>query len=68
MGLLPGELGVFTLGDAGRIFFEGENSDQWHYAAGGGLWIDWVDTYAISVAVAQGDEETLVYFSLGFQF
>jgi hypothetical protein len=36
--LLPGDLGVFGLADAGRVYLSGESSDTWHSAFGGGLW------------------------------
>ena len=37
--LVPAELGLLGLGDAGRVFLSGETSDRWHGAVGGGLWI-----------------------------
>src|SRR2546428_4963541 len=37
--LVPTELGLFGLGDAGRVFLSGETSDRWHAGAGGGLWL-----------------------------
>src|SRR5439155_902724 len=37
--LLPEELGVFGLADAGRVYLAGETSDRWHAAVGGGLWV-----------------------------
>src|SRR2546428_2636642 len=37
--LVPTELGLFGLGDAGRVFLSGETSDRWHGAAGGGPWV-----------------------------
>src|SRR2546428_2281196 len=37
--LVPTELGLFGLGDAGRVFLAGETSDRWHGAAGGGALI-----------------------------
>jgi len=41
-GRLPfGDLGIFGLVDAGRVWIPGESSDRWHAAAGGGLWLAW---------------------------
>jgi hypothetical protein len=37
--LLPLDVGVFGLWDAGRVWYEGEVSDRWHDAWGGGPWL-----------------------------
>jgi hypothetical protein len=67
--ILPGNFGVFGLADAGRVFLEGESSDRWHTAYGGGIWLSWLDrAYTVSVAVAKGEERTGVYFQGGFGF
>jgi len=67
--LLPGELGVFGLGDAGRVYLSGETSDRWHAAAGGGLWLAFLNRANIlSVAAAHGDEGTRIYARAGFAF
>lgn len=67
--LLPGDLGVFGLADVGRVYLDGETSDRWHDAHGGGLWVAFVDrAYTMSVAVARGEEETGVYLKAGFMF
>ncbi len=67
--LLPNELGVFGLADAGRVFVSGQTSDQWHAAAGGGLWIAFLSRANIlSVAVAHSVEGTRVYVRTGFAF
>jgi hypothetical protein len=36
--LVPGEIGVFGLADAGRVYLDGEESDRWHSGFGGGLY------------------------------
>ena len=67
--LLPGELGLFGLADAGRVYLDGESSDSWHSALGGGVWIAFLDrANTISVAYAKGRERGGVYMSLGFMF
>lgn len=66
---LPGEMGVFGLGDIGRVFYEGENSNTWHTAAGGGIWLSFLKReYCLSVAVAKCDEKTSLYVRAGFVF
>ena len=67
--VLPGDFGVFGLADAGRVFVNGETSDRWHTAYGGGIWLSWLDrAYTISIAVAKGEEKTGFYFQGGFGF
>jgi len=67
--LVPGELGVFGLGDAGRVYVSGETSDRWHAAAGGGLWFAFLSrANTVSVAAAHSVEGTRVYVRAGFPF
>ena len=67
--VLPGELGIFALADAGRVFLDGESSDAWHSALGGGLWVAFLDrANTISVAYGRGRERGGVYVNLGFMF
>ena len=67
--ILPGELGIFGLADAGRVYASGERSSEWHTGFGGGLWIAPLKrTNTISLAVARGRERTGVYIRSGFLF
>jgi hypothetical protein len=67
--LLPGQIGLFGLGDVGRVFLEGEDSDRWHWAAGGGVWVSFVaQRMTLTVAVAASDERTSVYFRTGWAY
>ena len=67
--VIPGDFGVFGLGDVGRVYLEGESSDVWHGAAGGGVWFSFLDrANTMSVAVAKSDERTAVYVRAGFGF
>jgi hypothetical protein len=67
--VLPATVGIFGLADAGRVFFEGESSDKWHYAAGGGLWFAFLDpANTFSVALARGEGRTGLYLRAGFMF
>jgi hypothetical protein len=67
--VLPAEIGVFGLADAGRVFLAGEESDKWHAAAGGGLSIAWLHrAFTVSAAVASGEERTSVYIQAGYGF
>ncbi len=71
VGFLPvGDLGVFGLADAGRVWVGGEASDRWHAAAGGGLWFAWHHNRAniVSLAAARSPERTAIYARAGFMF
>jgi hypothetical protein len=66
---VPGRFGVFGLGDVGRVYVEGESSDVWHAAGGGGIWASFFDpANTISLALARSAERTGVYFKVGFGF
>ena len=70
-GRLPfGDIGIFGLGDAGRVWTDGEASDRWHAAAGGGVWVAWQHRRAntVSIAAARSPERTAVYVRAGFMF
>ncbi len=67
--ILPGDFGVFGLGDIGRVYLEGESSDRWHGAAGGGIWFSFLSrANTLSLAVARGEERTGFYMRAGFGF
>ncbi|MFN0181818.1 MAG: BamA/TamA family outer membrane protein [Gemmatimonadales bacterium] len=67
--LVPGEFGVYGLGDIGRAFARGETSDRWHTAAGGGLWFAFLDRRStMTVTYAASDERARWYLQAGFHF
>jgi hypothetical protein len=67
--IFPGELGVLACTDVGRVFLDGESSDDWHWSAGGGIWFaPFVRTNAISMTVSGSPEEVLFYLRQGFHF
>jgi len=66
---VPADLGVFGLGDAGRVYLSGERSDRWHSSVGGGLWISFLNRgNTVSVAGAHSVEGTRVYVRAGFAY
>jgi hypothetical protein len=67
--VLPAEVGIFGLADAGRVWFEGETSDEWHEAFGGGLWVAFLSrANTLTAAVARGEGRTAVYVRAGFAY
>jgi hypothetical protein len=67
--LVPTNVGIFGLADAGRVFFSGETSDRWHRAVGGGFWIAPVDRRnTVAFYAARSEGRTAYYFHAGFLF
>jgi hypothetical protein len=66
--IVKGDLGVLALADVGRVFVDGEESDTWHSAWGGGLWFSFLShRYTVNLTYARGEEGSL-YLGLGFPF
>jgi hypothetical protein len=67
--ILPGEIGIFGLADAGRVYFSSETSDRWHTAFGGGVWLSLLQyTTLLHFAIAVSDERTGFYLGTGMAF
>ncbi len=67
--VMPGEIGLFGLGDIGRVFLERETSDVWHGAAGGGIWIALLSrANTITFAYAASEDLDRVYIQAGWAF
>lgn len=66
---LPGEIGVLALADGGRVWWEDEDSDRWHGAAGGGLWFAFLDRAGtVALTLASGTERTTFNLQAGFAY
>jgi hypothetical protein len=64
--LAPADFGVLGLADVGRVFLDGEESDRWHAAGGGGIWASFLDrAYMVRLSVAKSSERTAVYLGIG---
>jgi hemolysin activation/secretion protein len=69
MLVVPTDVGVFGLTDVGRVYLDGESSDAWHTAVGGGIWLGFLGrANTITAAVASSSERTGVYLAAGFGF
>ncbi len=67
--IVPGNFGVFVLGDIGRVYLKGEDSQKWHPAYGGGVFFSVLDvSTTFSLAAAVCEERTSAYFKMGFSF
>ncbi|MGH7581372.1 MAG: hypothetical protein ACREM9_14415, partial [Gemmatimonadales bacterium] len=64
--LAPADFGVLGLADVGRVFLDGEDSDRWHAAGGGGIWMSFLDrAYMLRLSVAKSSEHTAFYLAIG---
>jgi hypothetical protein len=59
-------VGVYALGDAGRVYVDGDSPGGWHTGYGGGLSFE-VLNRSLAVSVAHG-ESTTVYVHFGMPF
>jgi len=65
--VLPLRVGVIGLVDAGRVWVDGDPSDKWHTAAGGGLFVRVNATQLAGHALlVHGDEGNKFYVNIGF--
>ncbi len=67
--LVPGEFGLFSTADAGRVLYDKDpdNADKWHTSIGGGFWLSFLQRQqTLSVAVVKGDDLTGIYLRAGF--
>ncbi|QIA06949.1 BamA/TamA family outer membrane protein [Draconibacterium halophilum] len=66
--LLTGELGVILFDDIGRVWLDGEKSDDWHNGYGGGIWLSPFKMAIVTATLNKSSEETLVQFNFSFLF
>jgi hypothetical protein len=63
------DVGVHGIASTGRVWVDGEDSDEWHNGFGGGLWIlPPAFGKPLSVSLVRGEDETRTYVRLGFPF
>ncbi len=66
---LPFSMGIFGGFDYGRVWLDGEDSDKWHTAVGGGLFFAPFDILAVNFSYFRGDGEVNRFsFGGGFFF
>ena len=67
--VIPTEVGVLALADVGRVFVEGEDSNEWHPGYGGGLWLGILNRQnVLTIAVAESEGRVGLYIRMGFVF
>ena len=65
---LPVRFGIMGSFDYGRVWQDEENSDRWHYAYGGGLWISPFETLLLSLGYHVSDVDQRFELHMGFFF
>jgi outer membrane protein assembly factor BamA len=70
--VVPGQQGFFGFYDAGRVYVEGEDSDEFHAAVGGGFWMSFLTRASVAfigVAKPVKDKEgNRIIAGFGFPF
>ena len=67
--LVPLWVGISGFVETGRVFIDGEESDRWHNAIGGGMWFSIIKPeYLVSFSLARSKDEVAFYTTLGFMF
>lgn len=67
--LVPTEVGLLVLGDAGRVWLDGDSPGGWHSDAGGGIWFAPVSReFTFSFSVAGSVDGVFVNGGVGFGF
>lgn len=61
-------LGVFGGFDYGRVWLQGEDSNSWHSATGGGLWLNAINMISLQTSYFKGKETGRFTFGIGFTF
>lgn len=67
--ILPMEIGLLGLADAGRVWYRGESEGAWHEDFGAGIWISILErSEGISVGFAKGNERRRIWLTIGTPF
>ncbi|WP_397299787.1 metallophosphoesterase [Nonlabens ulvanivorans] len=67
-GLIPLQMGLFAGADVGRVWVDGEFSDQWHNDFGGGFWVNSAEAIGANFNFFHGDDGLRFSFQVGFSF
>jgi hypothetical protein len=69
--LVPTDVGVYGLVDAGRVFLDGRSPGGWHTGVGGGIWVAPLrrsNGLVLTLTMARSEGRTGTYFRAGFPF
>jgi hypothetical protein len=67
--IIPGQWGIHTFIESGRVFVNGRDSDKWHSSYGGGLWISYLERmFNLSATAAHSAEGFRFWFGTSMMF
>ncbi|MDZ7659019.1 BamA/TamA family outer membrane protein [Fodinibius sp.] len=66
--LFPADVGILGFFDNGRVWINGETSNDWHQGYGGGIWINPFKKVVITTTYGVSNEDRLFSINLGFAF
>jgi hypothetical protein len=67
--IVPTELGVLALGDAGRVWVDGTSEGRWHSDVGGGIWLAPLSRdFLLSLLLATSVDGICFRAAMGFAF
>jgi len=66
--ILPLDVGVIGFMDAGRVYVDGDSPGGWHSAAGGGLWVGFLNPGISGNILLTNSHAHRVVTNLGFAF
>ncbi|MFV1988636.1 MAG: BamA/TamA family outer membrane protein [Gemmatimonadota bacterium] len=67
--MVPIDMGVFALGDIGRVYRGGEDSSEWHTGRGAGIWLAPLSrSSTVRFSLARSEGRTAFYAGLGFAY
>jgi hypothetical protein len=66
--ILPGQFGVTTFWDAGRVWVKHDNSGKLHHGVGGGIYFAPASLFAFNLVLGYSEEGVLPYFTMGLRF
>jgi outer membrane translocation and assembly module TamA len=67
--IIPGRIGINFFGETGRVYAKNENSDKWHPAYGGGVFLTYLGRMlTVAINVANSSEKLGVFVTTGMMF
>ena len=66
--VLPGQIGLMGLYDVGRVWKQGEHSDAWHHATGGGIYFAPASLTVFRIIAVHSTEGWYPYFAVNFRY
>lgn len=66
--IIPMSYGILGGYDYGRVWLDGENSNQWHQSVGGGLWLNGLDLITARLTFFNSQDGNRIALGLGFGF